>query len=124
MKKKELNNTGKIDLNKWISKNTDPTIKQDSIDLKQAATLNDYYIIPTFFPFLISIGFIETNIQGKNLFVYYFTKSGNIIENNSFIAVDVLTGKIIFDNIKTGDIKVACGLLLAFYAVGALKDDN
>ena len=124
MKKKELNNIGKIDLNKWISKNTDPTIKQDSIDLKQAAILNDYYIIPTFFPFLISIGFIETNIQGKNLFVYYFTKSDNIIENNSFIAIDVPTGKIIFDNIKTDDIKVACGLLLAFYAVGALKDGN
>lgn len=124
MKKKELNNTGKIDLNKWISKNTDPTIKQDSIDLKQAVTLNDYYIIPTFFPFLISIGFIETNIQSKNLFVYYFTQSDNIIENDSFIAIDVLTGKIIFDNIKTDDIKVACGLLLAFYAVGALKDGN
>lgn len=124
MKKRQLNNIGKIDLNKWLSKNTDPRIKQDSVDLKQAAILNDYYIVPTFFPFLISIGFIESVIEGKNLFIYRFISPSINTKDDSFIAIDTLTGKIIFDYIKTNDIKATCGLLLAFYAVGALKDGN
>lgn len=124
MKKKQLNNIGKIDLNKWVSRNIDPIIKQDSLDLKEAAILNDYYLAPAFFSFLSSIGFIESTIEGKNFFIYHFIAPSINIRDDSFIAIDTLTGKIIFDYIKTNDIKAACGLLLAFYAIGALKDGN
>ena len=124
--KKELQNTGRIDLEKLLSKNKiikeNDTIYKDLQDMKTLAFTSNYYINPMFFPFLLDFGFEEEDSEEGDVFTYDFKPYEPDSPENSYVMVRKKTGKIIFDYVQSEDIEKLVGILISFIAIGALTD--